>query len=255
MKISEMLYDSAKYPFSGIKQLLLLGLMLLVISFLLGDYNDIYFYVYNDFGPAALLSMIMLFFLIVTILVILEAGYTFKIIEKSVQQIEKPPKLNGIISMFKHGFNEIIIAIIYFIVPFIILLGLLDEFFSQIDLGFPPISDETAILLIISAIILGFIADIIFTVAIPHMASNGGKFKEAFNFPAIFRKIKKIGFKKLFIGYIIVILGIVLIGGPILKEILESANIFGFLVAEELLAPYIIMFSARFTALIYMESL
>lgn len=255
MKISEMLYDAAKYPFSGIKQLLLLGLMLLIISFLLGQYNDIYFYVYDNLGPAALLTMIMVFFLIVIILLILEAGYAFKIIEKSVQQVEKPPKLNGFISMFKHGFNEIIIGIIYFIVPFILFLALLDDIFSQINLGLPQISDESGIILFIAIILLGFIADVIFKVAIPHMAFKGGSFKQAFNFPEIFRKIKKIGFKKLFIGYIIVILGIVIIGGPILKEILESANVFGFIISEELLAPYIIMFSARFTALIYRESL
>ena len=82
---------------------------------------------------------------------------------------------------------------------------------------------------------------------------KGGSFKEAFRLGEIFKKIRRIGLKKLIIGYFIVILGLVVIGGPILKEIIESSNIFGFVIAEELIAPYIIMFSARFTALIYME--
>ena len=140
-------------------------------------------------------------------------------------------------------------------IPLIILLAILDDAFSQITLGFPSISDELVIILIIAIIILGFIADIVFTVAIPYMASKGGAFKHAFNIPQIFKRIKKIGFKKLFIGYIIVILGVVIIGWPILKEILESSNIFGFFISEEIIAPYIIMFYARIIALIYMESL
>lgn len=254
MKISEMLYDAAKYPFFGIKQLLLLGLMILISAFLLGQYNDLYFYVYDIFGATALLLMILLFFLIVIIFTVFEAGYSFKIIEKSVLQIENPPKLNHFISMFKHGINEIIIGIIYFSVPFIILLVILDDIFNEINFGAPQLSDELSILIIIVVIILGFIAEMVFTVAIPYMASKGGAFKHAFNIPQIFKKIKKIGFKKLFISYIIIIFGLIAIGGPILKEIIGSTNIFGFFFAEEILAPYLIMFSARFTALIYMES-
>jgi len=253
MKISEMLYDSAKYPFSGIKQLFLLGLMLLIISLLLGQNEEFYTFLHNILGDDGLFLALIPFLVIVAVFLVLEAGYTFKIIEKSLLQDEKPPKLNNLISMFKHGLNEIIIGIIYFSVPVIIFLAVLDDAFSQISIGFPPISDTVVIILIIAIIVLGFIADIVFTVAIPYMASKGGAFKHAFNIPQIFKRIKKIGFKKLFIGYIIVILGIVIIGGPILKEILESTNIFGFFISEELIAPYIIMFSARFTALIYME--
>jgi len=42
-----------------------------------------------------------------------------------------------------------------------------------------------------------------------------------------------------------------MVGWPILKEIIESASIVGFVIAEFIIAPYILMFSARFTALIY----
>jgi hypothetical protein len=255
MKIHEMLYDAAKYPFSGIKQLLLLGLMLLIISLILGDSNEFNVYLEATLGDIALLLFILLGFLIVILFIVLEAGYTFKVVEKSVKGIGKPPKLNNFISMFKHGLNEIVIAIIYFIVPLTILLAILDDAFNEINFGFPPISDEISFLLVIAAIILGFLADMVFTVAIPYMASKGGAFKHAFNIPQIFKKIKKIGFKKLFVGYIIVVIGVVAIGGPILKEIIGTTNIYGFFIAEELIAPYLLMFYARFTALLYMESL
>lgn len=255
MKIHEMLYDAAKYPFSGIKQLLLLGLMILISSVLLGDYTDFYIYLDNTFGDTALLIIILVILLLFGLFTILEAGYTFKIIEKCVLRIEKPPKFNNFTHMFHHGLNELIIGFIYFSVPLIILLAILDDAFNEINLGFPILSDEVAFLLLIVAIILGLLAEMVFTVAIPYMASKGGAFKHAFNIPQIFRKMKKIGFKKLLIGYIIVVIGVVAIGGPILKEIIGSAHILGFFVAEEIIAPYIIMFYARFTALIYMESL
>ncbi|MGB9937691.1 MAG: DUF4013 domain-containing protein [Methanobacterium sp.] len=251
MKIHEMLYDAAKYPFSGVKQLLILGLMILISSLLLGDYSNFYNYLDSIFGDTALMLVLMLVLLLFTILSILEAGYSFKIIEKSVLRIEEPPKLNNFIHMFKHGLNEIIIGLIYFSIPFILSLIILDALFSEISLGMPVISDEFVFILIFVIIFLGFISDIIFTVAVPHMAFKGGAFKEAFNFPEIFKKIRRIGFKKLLVGYFIVILGIVVIGGPILKEVIESTNIVGFFVAEEILAPYLVMFYARFISLVY----
>ncbi|MGZ7135921.1 MAG: DUF4013 domain-containing protein [Methanobacterium sp.] len=254
MSIRGMLYNAAKYPLSGIKQLLLLGFMILLSSLLLGDYNDFYIYLQGSFGDTVVLLVLLFFISLFIIFIILEAGYTFKVIEKSVLRIDKPPEFNNFMSMLNHGIKEIIIGIIFFSVPFIILLFVLYDIQSEINLGMPAISSEIAILLFIFAFILGFISDILFKVAIPHMASKGGAFREAFNFSEIFKKIKLIGFKKLLIGYIIVVLGIVIIGGPILKEIIGSTNIYGFFVAEELLAPFLIMFAARFTALLYMES-
>ncbi|MGZ7047810.1 MAG: DUF4013 domain-containing protein, partial [Methanobacterium sp.] len=244
MKIRGMLYDAAKYPFSGIKQLLLLGFMILISSLLLGDYNDFYIYLQGSFGDTVVLLVLLFFISLFIIFIILEAGYTFKMIEKSVLRIDKPPEFNNFMSMFIHGIKEIVIGIIYFLVPFIVLLAFLDDAISSINLGLPAMSDEIAILLIFGAIILGFVADILFKVAIPHMASKDGVFKEAFNFPQIFKKIRIIGLKKLLVGYIIVVLGIVVVGGPILKEIIGSTNIYGFFVAEEFLAPFLIMFAA-----------
>ncbi|MGZ7119070.1 MAG: DUF4013 domain-containing protein [Methanobacterium sp.] len=255
MNIRGMLYDSAKYPFRGIKQLLLLGFMILISSLLLGDYNDFYIYLQGSFGDTVVLLVLLFFISFFIIFIILEAGYTFKMIEKSVLRIDKPPEFNNFRGMFNHGIKEIIIGIIYFLVPFILLLAFLFSILDNIAPGFPELGDVIPILLIFGAIILGFVADILFKVAIPHMASKDGVFKEAFNFPQIFKKIRIIGFKKLLVGYSIVILGIVIVGGPILKEIIGSTNIYGFFVAEELLAPFLIMFAARFTALLYMESL
>ena len=251
MKMHEILVDSAKYPLSSLKSLFSLGFLILIGSFLLSryfDFNQLFGY---KIGITGTIIIILLSFLLLGITTILESGYTFRIIEKSLTGTKSSPELNNFTSMFKHGINEIIIAIIYFLVPLIIFIVILDAAFTQINFGLPSLSENIIIMLIILLAFLLFIFDVLFTVAIPHMAFKGGKFIEAFNFPEIFRKIKQIGLKKLLVGYIIVILGLVAFGWPILQEIIESANIFGFVIAELIIAPYILIFYARFTALIY----
>ncbi len=251
MKMREILLDSTKYPLLSLKPFFLIGLMILVSSFLFSQYFDFNIYFDNILGFFGLLIVILLVFLIVIIATILESGYTFKVVENSLMGIEKPPEVNNFISMFKHGINEIIVGLIYFLIPLALLLVIIDTIFTQINFGLAILPENVAIYSLVPLIILGFISDIIFMVAIPHMAFKGGAFKEAFRFREMFRKIRQIGLKKLVIGYCIVLLGTVATGLPILKEILESVNIFGFVTAELIIAPYFLMFAARFTALIY----
>jgi len=251
MKIYEIIYDAAKYPFSGLKPFFLLGLMIFISSFLFSRYNDFFGYLDDIFGHFALILVILLFFIIVLVFTILEAGYTFKVIEKSVQRIEKPPEFNEFIHMFKHGLNEIIIGFIYFLIPAVLFISILDSVISEINLGMPSLHDDVIILFLIVGLLLGFIADIIFTVAIPHMAFNGGSFKDAFSFFEITKKIRQIGLKRLMIGYLFVIVGVGYWRSYIREEIIGSFNIIGFTIAQLIVAPYILMFSARFGALIY----
>jgi hypothetical protein len=58
MKISEMLYDAARYPFSGLKQLLLLGLLILISSLFLGQYNELYVYLDKQHKKQTLQSVL-----------------------------------------------------------------------------------------------------------------------------------------------------------------------------------------------------
>ena len=255
MKMREILVDSAKYPLLNLKSLFLLGFMILISSFLVSQYFDFEKFFGVKLSAAASLAIILLTFLILTISTILESGYTFQIIEKSLTESEKPPEINNFIIMFKHGITEIIIFIIYSIIPIIIFLMIIDALYTQINFGLPGLSENMIILLTLILAFLFFISNILFTVAIPHMAFKGGSFKEAFKIIDILRKIKQIGLKELLIGYLIVILGLVAVGWPILQEIIESANILGFVIAELIIAPYIVIFSARFTALIYKSHL
>jgi hypothetical protein len=247
MKIREILVDAAKYPLSGWKQLIILGIMILIISEIIAHYNDL-----NINLPVTItLLLLVAIIVLITILGFFEAGYTFKIIEETVKGIEKPPKFNNLAPMLKHGINEAIILTVYLIIPLIVILVGIGSFFTNIDLGIPMLSIYIGTGLIILGILLGFVADIIVTVAVPHMASKSGALKDAFRLSEIFRKIRQIGLKKLLIAYLGVIIGIVLIAGPIFEEIITSVNIFGFVVGELIIAPYLLMFYARFIALIY----
>ena len=251
MKIHEILLDSAKYPLLNLKSLFSLGFLILIGSFLLSRYFDLNQLFGYEIGITGTLIITLISFLALAVATILESGYTFKIIEESLNGTKKPPKLNKYIHMFKHGINEIVIGLIYFLIPIIISIVILDTLLTQINFGLPSLSESAVIIFIIIFLILLFISDILFTVSIPYMASKGGKFKEAFRIIEILRKIKQIGLKRLLIGYLVVVLGIVAVGWPILEEIIESANIFGFVIAELVIAPYILIFYARFTALIY----
>jgi len=248
MKMHEMLLDSMKYPLLNLKPLFLMGLMLLISSLLMGNYADFYrYFMHALIVKYLLVTLLILIFAIITIL---ESGYTFKIIEKSLTGIEKPPELNNFSSMFKHGIKEIIIGVIYFSIPVILLIAILDENFIP-SLGMPAVPEDIVNLLIFPLLFLGFISNIIFAVAIPHMAFKGGSFKEAFRFLEIFRKIKQIGLKRLVLGYLFVVIGLMVFGFPILKETIHSVTLIGFTIAELIIAPYILMFSTRFIALIY----
>ncbi len=251
MKMRKILLNSMKYPLLSLKSFFLMGLMILTSSFLFSQYFNFNVYFENMLSLVGLLIIILLAFLILIIATVLESGYTFRVVEKSLMGIDKPPEVNNFVSMFKHGINEITVGLIYFIIPFVLFLVIIDTIFTQINLGLAVLPENIVILFLIPLMIIGFISDIIFMVAVPHMAFKGGAFKEAFRFSEIFRKIKQIGLKRLLVGYLIVILGLVAVGWPILKEIIESANIIGFIIAEFIIAPYFLMFAARFTALVY----
>jgi hypothetical protein len=269
MRIWEILYESAKYPFYGVKQFSFLGFIILITVSVFGYYvlfgNFLHYLLGVDYW-------ILLVFLIgvASLLLLFEAGYAFRMVQKSIECIEVPPKFNKFNIMFKHGINETILISIYFSIPLIILYYILnytltpmpiiilfhfvDYLTSGLNILASPIPDQILFIIVIFVVILGFILDMIFTVAIPHMASMGGSFREAFNFKEIFIKIRKIGFKRMLIAYFLVLLTIVVMGGPLLIKELAKINIIGFIIAEGLIAPYIVMLDSRFIALLYMDS-
>ncbi|HEX3013844.1 MAG TPA: DUF4013 domain-containing protein [Methanobacterium sp.] len=111
--------------------------------------------------------------------------------KKSLMGFEKPPKLNNFRSMFKHGINEIIILFIYFLVPIIIFFTVLDAISTQINFGLPSLSENLIVMFIILLLILFFISDMIFTVAISHMAFKEVHLKKPLNYLRYLEKLKR----------------------------------------------------------------
>jgi hypothetical protein len=268
MRIWEILYESAKYPFYGVKQFILLGFIILITVSVFGYYGLFGNYLHHFLGVDYWVLLLLLISL-ASILLLFEAGYAFRMVQKSIEGINVPPKFNKFDIMFKHGINETVLISIYFSIPLIILyyilnytltpmpiiilFRLVDYLTSGWNILISPIPDQMLFILVIFVVILGFILDMIFTVAIPYMASKGGSFREAFNFKEIFKKIKKIGLRRMLIAYFLVLLTIVVMGGPLLIKEISQLNIIGFIIAEGLIAPYIVMLDSRFIALLYMN--
>ena len=63
--------------------------------------------------------------------------------------IEKPPEFNEFIHIFRHGPNEIIIGFIYFLIPVVLFISILDGVISEINLGMPSFPDDVIILFLI----------------------------------------------------------------------------------------------------------
>lgn len=51
--------------------------------------------------------------------------------------------------MFRHGPNEIIIGFIYFLIPVVLFISILDGVISEINLGMPSFPDDVIILFLI----------------------------------------------------------------------------------------------------------
>jgi len=269
MNIREILYESAQYPFYGIKQFILLGFIILITVSVFGYYGVLSSFLYSIVG-VNYWFVVGALILVASVLLLLEAGYAFRMVQNSINSVEVPPKFDNFSIMFRHGINETILISIYFSVPLlilyyilnytltpmplIILFHMMDYLFSGWTGFMSSIPNQILVFVVTLVVILGFLLDMIFTVAIPHMASKGGTFREAFNFNEIFLKIRIIGFKRMLIAYFFVLLVIVVMGGPLLIKELSKWNVVGFILAEGLIAPYIIMLDSRFIALLYLDS-
>ena len=219
MKLGEIVKDSLRYPFSDWKKIFILGLIVLIDTFLanLSPFNlrDVFSYQ---------------FFFIVLLINCFIIGYCFKIIQSSLKNTKELPKLSSWVNLFKNGFKITFIGLLYSI-PAILALILLN---SSV---FNFYTDQPNLFIVISAIvsvhlnIVWSICNIIyFLIILPYivmtvanMANNDGKLSYAFEFKAIFDKIKNIGWIKFYSWYLLtsVIVYLVFLVGFIIVIILN----------------------------------
>jgi len=184
-------------------------------------------------------------------------GYTMEIFRGS----SVPPECNSWLKKFVDGFKYFIASIIYAIPVIIVLilsmLPLIMEFMNQvntenIDFNFSAFLPYLIPLIggVIIAIILGIIISIISMIGIIRMARTN-RFLEAFNFSAILKTIRSIGWKVYIIGLINIWLITFLIGMAI--DTLITIDVTNIIIAL-FFWPLLIVFESRYLTLLYESS-
>ena len=279
MDIKEIIGDSAKYPLSDWKKILILGIIIIV----------------NGISAAAMslgvtnIDIKLLLAGIGFIIGFFVSGYTLRIIKSSLDGKTELPEFNNWVDMGFSGVKVFLTFIVYSIPAIIIMLILTVSFFesftsslesigsnplefllnpslSVIWLGIPNIGAYLSDMLSfigpegISALI-GILYMIIITpillVAIANMAYYEGELKSAFRFREIFDEITSIGWINLIKWYVVagIIFLIIFIGISVAISYIFSLillDIVGGVLISLIVAPFFFMYFARSVALFYM---
>jgi Protein of unknown function (DUF4013) len=275
MDISGIIKESLRYPFSDWKNILILGIFV-VISSIIG--NAISLGYTNNYVIFSLIGVGFIAGLFVN-------GYIFKIIKTSLHEENKPPEFNALINMFIDGIKVFIVSIVYLAAPTLIIMILIPLLFSGFDLSILGMAytmlDSTGVnpavylvsetlpgienIIVISVnlfqdlsiIFIGILLLIIpiFLVAIAHMAYYKGELRSAFRIKEIIEEISDIGWINLIKWYVVT--------GIIFLIFMFASNIIAFLgsflnfilistILSLTLIPYFYIFFARALALFYM---
>ena len=237
MNLNEIIIDAMKYSASDLKMLLLLGLVLFIADFA------------DSLSGAGETTDILRFFLsvVVILLAIFEAGYVFRIVEETIHGSKKLPQFNNLKITFIHGLKETIVLIMYFSIPLLLFVLFFVEFLFSMDLDDVP-GESAVLFLIILAITVIIYA--FFPAVLLHRAHHNGDVRTSFDFKKIYHKIRNVGIKRLIIVY----LGIFIVGTMVevalSDSLANSVPIIGTFIPDLIIAPYILIFSARFLGLI-----
>ena len=237
MSIKDIIIDSLKYSASDLKILLLLGIVLVVAD--LGD--ELSFL--GDIANTVKFTISVL----VVLIAIFEAGYVFRIIEDTIKGSSSLPKLNDFKQMFIHGLSEIILIFIYFIVPVALVMVLYVYFFVGDNIDDLSVLSGLILLIIIcfALVILS-----LFPAVMLHRANNNTDIRSSFDIPAIYHKIRRVGFKRLIIVYSAIILLVAIIRAVIVPNMDGIVPLIVGIISDMLIAPYLLIFTSRVLGLL-----
>jgi hypothetical protein len=237
MNLKQIIIDALRYSASDLKLIVLLGLVLLLAD-MAGELS---------WAGEMADELRLVLFSVVILLAIFEVGYVFRIVEETVQGSKKLPQFNKFRLMFSHGLKEILILIIYFSIPlFLFGMYFFNFLFSQ-DLNDVP-GESTIIFL--GFLSLAAIISAFFPAVILHRAHNNGNFRSGFEFKKIYHKIRSVGLKRLIVVYLGIFV-IVTIVEVVLADIISgSVLVLGELMPDLLIAPFLLIFTARVLGLI-----
>ncbi|MDO8870713.1 MAG: DUF4013 domain-containing protein [Methanobacteriaceae archaeon] len=232
MSIKELFLDASKFAASDWTKFILLGIIFVDID-LLDQTTDM---LMPDFFN-------YIFLVAFFILVFIEAGYLFRIIESSVDGSDKLPPFSNLLQLFTHGLKDSLVVGSYMFIPavlFVISAGL-----TLIYLG-NDISVKFPLELFLLSLVIGIIFFIILQAAILNMAHNKGKLKSAFDYRGIFRKIKNVGLKKFLVVCFLTALIFVILKPFVVDEIRGYMDPIGSTILEMIIAPYLAILTSRF---------
>lgn len=226
MNFINQITEAFKYTLRDWKILILLGIVLCLISSF-EEFNTTNFYLE---GTLLIITILLLF---------IEEGYRYRIIESTLNGNNKPPILNGIKELIKEGFEEWVTLTIYALIMLI-----LNMIWNLIK----PNTTINAILWMF-VLILIIIFYITFFAAAINKILNGGKFLSAFNIKEIFGLYSKIGILK---TILIVILGTInletIVSCVIQTGVLNAYMLLDYTVSF-FVSPILVLFLTRLIAL------
>ena len=133
LSIKEIFLNSFKYTISDWVAIVILGIILTFLSILNNFNRDI--------------NIIM--WVAITILSLIEMGYSFKIIEQTLQGSTKPPIFRNFKELIIHGIKDTIVYAFYFTLMLIVSFLLISMIHS--------IPESSLIGIILAIIVIGFI--------------------------------------------------------------------------------------------------
>lgn len=230
MNITKILSDSFRYPFSNIKRLLILGILMATSILIIPS--------------------------------ILALGYTLRIMEHSFKGSNELPPFGDWINMFIDGIKYAVVNIVYIAIPAMI-TGFISIAILLILRAYGQITTINALINFIPVVvILGIIIMVypyfLSLIALPHLVKKN-KIEAGFNFKEIIAVIKKIGWLKYISGAVLLTaLTIAVSAISSAPQILHmgqlavygTSALVGFFIAS-----YLTAFKGRFLALLYEEGI
>lgn len=269
MKLTEIYSNAIKWPFSDIKALLVLGILLIIGSL-------------SSFVPALLgqptsyVPLKIIFSILSIIVALIAGGYTISMIKNSMNLSDEIPCISLKTNLID-GVKLLVVAIIYIVIYAIILLvvgyatgGL--EAISMAQAGIANTAGTVNSTAIVNSIpthdlvglgataAIGLIIAIIFGIFLNisecRLAKNES-IVDAINLGNVFDDINKIGWGKYLGWYVLLIIVVLIIGiiiGAIINVLLFAhLGFIGVIIDALIFAPFIQMFTARALGLLYSD--
>jgi hypothetical protein len=233
INLAELVSESLKFPFSDVKRLLSLGLLMATS--------------------------------ILIIPLILAYGYSLRIIEHSFEGSNELPPFNDWFGMFTDGLKYIVVMIVYVGIPVIIASIISTMIIMSVLLGagtanldFNTFLNTSLAIMFVVVFIIVIFPFILSLMALPHIVKTN-KLESLFKFKDILGIIKNIGWGR-YISASVLIIAFTMVVSILswVPQILNMNQISIYLISAVIglfIGSYVSAFKARFQALLYQEGI